>query len=174
MNADRRPLFRVTRLLLVVSSVAALPAVAQSSTSVLTGTVVDAQTKQPAADVVVTASSPNLQGEQIVVTDATGNDRSMSNALGYVAQTGTLVYVGITSAEITIPHPALHKPEMTIKGSRNALPADFTRIIHLIEDGTIDTNPWITHRTSFDAVIDEFESFTRPETGVVKAVIEVT
>jgi 2-desacetyl-2-hydroxyethyl bacteriochlorophyllide A dehydrogenase len=109
-----------------------------------------------------------------VVTDATGNHRSMSNALGYVAQTGTLVYVGITSSDITFPHPALHKPEMTIKGSRNALPGDFTRIIRLIEDGTVDTNPWITHRTSFDAVIDEFESFTRPETGVVKAVIEVT
>ena len=27
----------------------------------------------------------------------------------------------------------------------------------LIEDGTIDTNPWITHRTSFDEVIGEFE-----------------
>ena len=108
-----------------------------------------------------------------VVTDATGNHRSMSNALGYVAQTGTLVYVGITSSDITFPHPALHKPEMTIKGSRNALPADFTRIIRLIEDGTIDTKAWITHRTSFDAVIDEFETFTRPETGVVKAVIEV-
>ncbi len=109
-----------------------------------------------------------------LVTDATGSNKSMSAALQYVAQTGTLVYVGITTQEITFLHPALHKPEMTIKGSRNALPADFTRIIGLIEDGTIDTNPWITHRTSFDTVVDNFESYTRPETGVIKAIIELT
>ena len=109
-----------------------------------------------------------------IVTDATGHVGSMSAALQYVAQTGSLVYVGITTAEISFPHPALHKPEMTIKGSRNAVPGDFKRIISLIEDGTIDTNPWITHRTSFEDVIGEFETFTRPESGVIKAVIEVT
>lgn len=109
-----------------------------------------------------------------LVTDATGNDRSMSNALTYVAHTGSLVYVGITTADVTFPHPALHRPEMTIKGSRNASPADFARIISLIEDGTINTSPWITHRTSFDDVIGDFETFMRPESGVIKAVIEVT
>ena len=62
---------------------------------------------------------------------------------------------------------------MTIKASRNALPRDFGRIISLIEDGTINTDPWVTHRTSFDDVPDVFESFTRPETGVIKAVIDV-
>ena len=108
------------------------------------------------------------------VTDATGNNQSMGNALNYVAHTGTLVYVGLTTDNVSFPHPSLHKPEMTIKGSRNALPADFRRIIGLIEDGTIDTNPWITHRTSFDDVIGEFETYTKPESGVIKAVIEVS
>ena len=98
----------------------------------------------------------------------------MSNALNYVAHTGVLVFVGITTEDISFPHAVMHKPEMTIKGSRNALPADFTRIISLIEDGTIDTESWITHRTSFEDVIGEFETFTRPESGVIKAVIEVT
>lgn len=109
-----------------------------------------------------------------VVTDATGNRHSMSGALKYVAHTGRLVYVGITTEEISFPHPALHRPELTILGSRNALPADFRRIIGLIEDGTIDTIPWITHRCPLDRLIDEFESFTRPETGVIKAIVEVT
>jgi outer membrane receptor protein involved in Fe transport len=48
------------------------PAQAQQNTSVLTGTVVDANDKQPVPDVVVTATSPSLQGEQLSVTDATG------------------------------------------------------------------------------------------------------
>jgi 2-desacetyl-2-hydroxyethyl bacteriochlorophyllide A dehydrogenase len=108
-----------------------------------------------------------------LVTDATGNNRSMSNALNYVAHTGSLVYVGITTEEVSFPHPLLHRREMTIKGSRNALPADFRRIIRLIEDGTIDTGPWITHRTSFDELIERFDSYTKPETGVIKAVVEV-
>ncbi len=109
-----------------------------------------------------------------VVTDATGNQHSMSNALQYVAHTGSLVYVGITTEAVSFKHPVLHKPEITLKASRNALPKDFGRIIKLIEDGTINTSPWITHRTSFDEVPESFEGFTRPETGVIKAIIEMT
>jgi 2-desacetyl-2-hydroxyethyl bacteriochlorophyllide A dehydrogenase len=109
-----------------------------------------------------------------VVTDATGNHHSMTSALNYLAPTGKLVYVGITTNDLSFTHPVMHRPEATILASRNALPRDFTRIIGLIEDGTIDTHPWITHRTTFDNVIDQFETFTRPETGVIKAVIEVS
>ena len=108
------------------------------------------------------------------VTDATGNKDSMGNALNYVAHTGTLVYVGLTPEAVSFPHPSLHKPELTIKGSRNALPGDFRRIIGLIEDGTVDTNTWVTHRTSFDDVIGDFEMYTKPESGVIKAVIQVS
>lgn len=108
-----------------------------------------------------------------VVTDATGSNRSMSTAFQYVANTGSLVYVGITTQDVTFLHPTLHKPEITLKASRNALPSDFGRIIGLIEDGTINTDPWITHRTTFDKVVDEFETLTKPETGVIKAVISV-
>ena len=108
-----------------------------------------------------------------VVVDATGSPHSMSAALDHVAQTGKLVYVGITTAEICFEHPRLHKPEMDLLASRNALPADFTRIIKLIEDGQINTDPWITHRTSFADLIGVFESYTKPETGVIKAIVEV-
>jgi alcohol dehydrogenase len=107
------------------------------------------------------------------VIDATGSPKSMANALNFVAHTGRLVYVGITTDLISFPHPLLHAREMTVLGSRNALPADFRRIIMLIEEGKIDTVPWITHRTPFDAMIEEFPSYTRPETGVIKAIVEV-
>ena len=108
-----------------------------------------------------------------VVTDATGNRHSMSGALQYLAPTGRLVFVGITTDELSFQHPVMHRPEATLMASRNALPADFARIIDLIERKVINTDPWITHRTSFDAVLKDFESFTRPETGVIKAIIEV-
>jgi outer membrane receptor protein involved in Fe transport len=50
----------------------ARPAFAQSGAAVLTGTVVDAADKKPAADVIVTVTSPAMQGEQVVVTDSAG------------------------------------------------------------------------------------------------------
>lgn len=109
-----------------------------------------------------------------VVTDATGNKHSMSSAFKYCAHTGTLVYVGITTEEVSFTHPTLHRPEITLKASRNALPADFTRIIRLIEEGTINTTPWITHRTPYSELVAEFEKFTRPETGVIKAIVDVS
>jgi len=48
---------------------------AQQTSSVITGTVVDASNETPLADVVVTATSEALQGEEIAVTDATGSYR---------------------------------------------------------------------------------------------------
>jgi alcohol dehydrogenase len=108
-----------------------------------------------------------------VVIDATGSNVSMSNAFGYVAPTGRLVYVGITTKEVTFKHVTFHRPEGTLLCSRNALPRDFARIINLIETGQIDTKPWITHRTPIVELAARFESFTKPETGVIKAVVEI-
>ena len=108
-----------------------------------------------------------------IVIDATGNSSSMSSALNYVAHTGKLVYVGITTDEICFRQPLMHAKELTMFASRNALPRDFQRIIRLIEEGQIDTQPWITHHTPFDEMIDHFESYTKPETGVIKAIVEV-
>jgi alcohol dehydrogenase len=108
-----------------------------------------------------------------VVIDATGNSASMASAFGLIAQGGRLVFVGISSDEIRFSHPIFHKSEGTLLCSRNALPGDFSRIIGLIENGALDTTPWITHRTPFDDLIDAFPSFTQPETGVIKAVVEI-
>ncbi|MSU25428.1 MAG: zinc-binding alcohol dehydrogenase family protein [Opitutus sp.] len=107
-----------------------------------------------------------------VVIDATGNNKSMAQALNYCAFGGRLVYVGITQQEISFPQaPALHRRELTLLGSRNARSRDFARIIRLIEDGTIDTGPWITHRARFDDMIAEFPTWLKPETGVIKAIV---
>ena len=109
-----------------------------------------------------------------VVIDATGSNKSMGHALGYCGFTGRLVYVGITQQEVTFPHaPVMHRRELTLLASRNALPPDFTRIIKLIEESRIDTRPWITHHATFSEVIDVFPSWIKPETGVIKAVVQM-
>ena len=109
-----------------------------------------------------------------VVVDATGSNKSMAHALSYCAFKGRLIYVGITQSEISfLQAPALHRRELDIRASRNALSGDFTRIIRLIEDGQINTGPWITHQAAFEEMIGVFPSWTKPETGVIKAVVAV-
>ena len=108
-----------------------------------------------------------------VVIDATGNTASMAGAIEYVAHTGRLVFVGIVTDDIAISDPKFHAREATLLASRNALPEDFQRVIDSIESGNIDTQPWITHRTELDQLSDVFASYTRPETGVIKAIVAV-
>jgi 2-desacetyl-2-hydroxyethyl bacteriochlorophyllide A dehydrogenase len=109
-----------------------------------------------------------------VVIDATGSSQSMSSAFGLIAPGGRLVFVGLTAEEVRFKHPVFHRPEGTLVCSRNALPEDFTRIIGLIEQGCIDTQPWITHRTTLAELPEVFASYLRPESGVVKAMVEVS
>lgn len=109
-----------------------------------------------------------------VVIDATGNNQSMVRAMEFAAFGGRVVYVGITQQNLEFPHaPFLHRRELTLMASRNALSRDFARIIQLIGDGKIDTRPWITHHASFEEVPDAFPGWLKPESGVIKAVVHV-
>jgi 2-desacetyl-2-hydroxyethyl bacteriochlorophyllide A dehydrogenase len=109
-----------------------------------------------------------------VIIDATGSPKSMSTCFDYAAFTGRVVYVGITTSDLTFPHaPIFHRRELTLLASRNAVPTDFPKIIQLISKGKIDTDVWITHRIGFDEVPDKFAQFTDPKLGAIKVIIEV-
>lgn len=109
-----------------------------------------------------------------VVIDATGSNKSMSTCFEFGGFTARIVYVGITTLELTFPHaPVFHRREQTLLASRNARPADFGEIIKIIEAGDIDTNLWITHRLDIEDVPTEFDKFTDPSLGAIKAVINV-
>lgn len=108
-----------------------------------------------------------------LVFDATGHPGSMVGALRYLAPTGRLVYVGITSQPLTFMQATLHKPEVTLLASRNALPKDFPLIIDLIERGKIDTTPWITRRLPFADVPTGFAELAVPRPGMIKTIIDV-
>lgn len=107
-----------------------------------------------------------------VVIDATGSARSMMDAVGYLAHGGTLVYVGLVKNDIAFPHPDFHKRETTLMGSRNATREDFEHVLHAVRSGLIDTDRYITHRAPFDEMIESFGKWLRPESGVIKAMVE--
>ena len=109
-----------------------------------------------------------------VVIDATGNAASMGRALGFCSFGGRLVYVGITQRELSFPHaPVMHRRELSLLASRNALSRDFPRIIGLIEAGRLDTRPWITRELEFAEVPAAFPGLLEPAGGTLKAVITV-
>lgn len=118
----------------------------------------------------VVASFPDEPTAQIVF-DATGNSRSMAGALRYARFTGRVVYVGITKEPVAIDDPLLHRRELSLLASRNAVASDFPRILGMIQSGQIDTRPWISHRCGFQELPSQMDSWLMPESRVIKAVV---
>ncbi|GAA0365582.1 zinc-binding alcohol dehydrogenase family protein [Bacillus horti] len=107
------------------------------------------------------------------VFDATGNVHSMTQAFNYVAHGGKLIYVGLVKGPIQFDDPEFHKREMTLMGSRNATMEDFDYVLSVLKKGQIPLNQYITHRSSFDELINVFEDWLLPESKVIKAMVEV-
>jgi len=105
------------------------------------------------------------------VFDATGSPPSMKQALRYAAHGGQIILVGLVQAEIGYFHPDFHKREMTLKSTRNAIREDFENVIRGLEQGRVDVGPMITHRTPFDKMIEAFEGWLDPDSGVIKSVV---
>ncbi|MET0591865.1 MAG: TonB-dependent receptor [Polyangiaceae bacterium] len=72
MSLSRRSRFACALGIAVAPIVIVAPVQAQVGRAVLTGKVLDATTQSPVGDVVVTLTSPALQGEQVAITDASG------------------------------------------------------------------------------------------------------
>ncbi len=108
-----------------------------------------------------------------LVFDATGNAKSMERSFNFVAHGGRYVLVSLVQDHITFFDPDFHRRELSLLSSRNATKEDMEQIVRSLEAGKIDGTSFITHRASLDQVIEQFESWLRPETGVIKAVVEL-
>lgn len=107
-----------------------------------------------------------------VVVDATGSQAAINNAFRYLAHGGRYVLVGLQKNAISFSHPEFHKREATLMSSRNATRADFEKVIDCMKQGKVDPAAYITHRLPFNTAKDRFSSLLKPESGVIKALIE--
>lgn len=57
----------------------------------------------------------------------------MQAAFTYVGYGGRVIFVGLSQGDITFPDPLFHSREVTLRASRNALAADFDRIIAALQ-----------------------------------------
>jgi 2-desacetyl-2-hydroxyethyl bacteriochlorophyllide A dehydrogenase len=106
-----------------------------------------------------------------VVFDATGSKASMEKSPEYVAFGGTLLFVGLVNDKVAIDDPLLHRREITLKASRNSAGA-FPTIMRMIDEGRIDTTPWITHRMNMNDVPERFAGLPK-DPNLVKCIIDV-
>ena len=108
-----------------------------------------------------------------VVMDATGNSGSMGNALNFLSHGGRLVYIGLFIGDFQLNDPEFHKREATLLSARNATRTDFLHVLDLMKNGSVKANPFITHRADFTNIHTEFPKWIQPETGIIKAIVEV-
>ncbi len=104
-----------------------------------------------ASETVRAALAARTDGEMFdCVFDATGNVKAMCAGIDYVAHGGTYVLLSVVKEDIAFSDPEFHKRETTLLASRNALSADFERVVGAIKGGLIPTAALLTH--SFPAV----------------------
>ncbi|MWW25341.1 zinc-binding alcohol dehydrogenase family protein [Algibacter lectus] len=126
--------------------------------------------------VVNVSNDPVKQIEEITngdlataVFDASGNKFALEACPDYMSHGGRFVLVGLSKGELTYTHPKVHAKEMTLMCSRNATTEDFEHVISVL--GQFPTESFITHSVPFTEMIANFDSWLKPETGVIKATV---
>ncbi|MEK3882014.1 zinc-binding alcohol dehydrogenase family protein [Paenibacillus sp. PL2-23] len=109
----------------------------------------------------------------VAVFDATGNAASMTRSFQWVGHGGRLVFVGLVKGDITFSDPEFHKRELTLMGSRNATLEDCRHVMKVLADGELAVDKFITHRAAFHHMIPSFEEWIKPESQVMKAIVEL-
>ncbi|WP_139956041.1 zinc-binding alcohol dehydrogenase family protein [Flavicella sediminum] len=106
------------------------------------------------------------------VFDASGNKFALEAGPSYMSHGGRFVLVGLSKGELTYNHPAVHSKEMTLMCSRNATTEDFEHVINVLDQ--FPTESFITHNVPFTEMIENFDSWLDPATGVIKATVDFT
>jgi len=107
------------------------------------------------------------------VIDCTGNLAAMQRGFGFVGHGGRYVLVSVVRDDVTFSDPEFHKREMTLFASRNARPDDFAEVVRHMQAGRVPTAALNTHRGPLSAGPELFRAWSRPEAGVIKAILEV-
>lgn len=103
------------------------------------------------------------------VFDASGNRYALESCPDFMSHGGRFIMVGLSKGDLTYSHPKIHAKEMTMMCSRNATIEDFEYVISVIDQFPTDT--FITHRVSYVEMIDRFDGWLNPESGVIKAIV---
>jgi len=104
------------------------------------------------------------------VFDATGVLAAMAQSLSYVAHGGTLVLVGVAPGDLVFADPEFHKRETSLLASRNALAADFERVMAAMRNGEIPSDALQTHAVDAGDLPERIPELIAEADHVLKAI----
>jgi 2-desacetyl-2-hydroxyethyl bacteriochlorophyllide A dehydrogenase len=108
-----------------------------------------------------------------IVVDATGSPAAMTKGFSYVGHGGTYVLLSIVRADITFNDPEFHKRETSLLGSRNATRRDFEAVLDAMRAGKVPVSALASHRGELDEAPGLLPTWSMPEAGVIKALVEL-
>jgi threonine dehydrogenase-like Zn-dependent dehydrogenase len=71
---------------------------------------------------------------------------------------------------LSFEHPAIHAKETSLYCSRNATLEDFQFVLHVLENGGINCNQYITLETSFESILTDFDDWASLSSKEIKIV----
>lgn len=101
------------------------------------------------------------------VFDATGHKGALEQGIQYMGHGGRYILVGLSKGDLTFNHPQIHAKESTIYCSRNATIADFEYVMQSLPQ--FPSQSYITHSCNFMDINKHFETWIKPDAGVMKA-----
>lgn len=105
------------------------------------------------------------------VFDATGNARAIEAGFPLVAHGGSTVLVSVVKGDISFTDAEFHKRESRIIGSRNALRADFDRVMEAMRSGAIPTDPLISEVVALADLPARLPALVENREAIVKVLV---
>lgn len=108
-----------------------------------------------------------------VVIEAVGLPQTFRAAVDLVAFAGRVVYVGYAKAPVEYETKYFVMKELDIRGSRNALRADFDAVIAMLQAGRLPTDRIVNRTESIDAACDALQQWDAAPGEITKLHIQL-
>lgn len=115
------------------------------------------------------AAADRAMGGFDVVIEASGAPEALATAYERCKAGGTIVQLGTQPGTVALPVNAIMQKEITVRGSFR-FAHDFAAALDLVASEKLDLQPLISHRYSFDQLIDGVEAALDP--GAIKVLID--
>lgn len=107
-----------------------------------------------------------------VVIEAVGSPVTYVMAVEEVAFTGRVVCIGYAKSDVTFQTKLFVQKELDIRGSRNALPADFRAVIHYLQQGKCPKETFISKVIQPEETLSALQEWSANPGKVFRILVE--
>lgn len=108
-----------------------------------------------------------------VVIEAVGSPATYVMAVDEVGFTGRVVCIGYAKSEVAFQTKYFVQKELDIRGSRNALPADFRAVINYMETGSCPVEEFITKIVKPEGALEAMKEWEANPGKVFRMLVEL-